>query len=126
MFAGGLALRLLRFFTLLENMIIDHAHYLAEFLWVGGNLAWAAGELWTSEDDPIDLTLKPSVASARFFSSWLLVAAYLPLVVLCVTLMNLTQAVYLSTETRFCFRSNMSAQACPFTGGLESPKCVSP
>jgi hypothetical protein len=32
-------------------MIIDHAHYWAQFAWVIGNLVWATGEIFLKHTD---------------------------------------------------------------------------
>ena len=64
---------------------MNHAHYVALFLWVLANLVWAAGELWDPNvDDPIYLLdAKPeALRTARWYSSWILVVAYLPIVVM--------------------------------------------
>lgn len=66
-------------------MVIDHAHYTALFLWVFANLVWAAGELWDPNvDDPIPvLDASPlALRTARWYSSWILVFAYVPIVVM--------------------------------------------
>lgn len=72
---------------------------------VGGNLAWAAGELFTDEDDPIPLTnphrSDHAAASARFYSSWLLVAAYVPLLVLYVAWGYLTASGQIEGKVTF-------------------------
>ena len=67
-----------------ENMIIDHVHYISQLLWVGGNLAWAAGELFTDDDDPLSLWHggHREINSARFWSSWLLLASFFPIILL--------------------------------------------
>jgi hypothetical protein len=37
-------------------MIVDHAHYVAQFLWVLANLTWAAGEIFDpAYDKPFPL-----------------------------------------------------------------------
>jgi len=66
-----------------KDLVIDHAHYFALFLWVFANLVWAAGELWDPNvDDPIPVLDASPLAyrTARWYSSWILVFAYAPIV----------------------------------------------
>ena len=64
-------------------MIVDHLHYVAQFMWVGGNLAWSAGELFTDEDEVMPLRgSRKAVVTARFYSSWILILSLAPIVVL--------------------------------------------
>ena len=67
-------------------MIIDHAHYSAQFLWVMGNWTWALGEIYYSNRDkphPLwEVISDEATKTCRFYSSWILVAAYIPIMVL--------------------------------------------
>ena len=68
-----------------QNMIIDHAHYVAQFFWVVGNSIWAIGEIWYSNRDypfPLGEFSTESVHTCRFYSSWTLLFAYAPILVL--------------------------------------------
>ena len=70
-----------------RRMMIDHAHYVAQFLWVLSNATWACGELFLSlrYDDPTELigwNDSYSRRSARWYASWILVGAFVPLVAL--------------------------------------------
>jgi len=69
-----------------KRLMIDHAHYCAQFLWVFSNLIWAYGELFMAEsrDLPIDFWTFSTDAkkSARWYSTWVLLAAFVPLVVM--------------------------------------------
>ena len=63
--------------------LIDHAHYVAVFLWVMGNFTWALGELFYPEYDaafPLGGSSDSSyLLTARWWSSWIMVSSYLPL-----------------------------------------------
>ena len=67
-------------------MIIDHAHYCAQFLWVMGNWTWALGEIYYSNRDkphPLwEINSDEATKTCRFYSSWILVIAYIPIMVL--------------------------------------------
>ena len=68
-----------------EGMIVDHAHYIAQGMWVLGNMAWAIGELFTSaSDDPLSLWRgsRAAVDNARWYSSWILLCSYVPILAL--------------------------------------------
>jgi len=68
-----------------DNMIIDHAHYCAQLIWVIGNGTWALGELfWTNDDDPEDIfgPARRGGGNARFFASWFLLLSYVPILIL--------------------------------------------
>lgn len=61
---------------------VDHLHYVVQLLWVGANLVWAWGEIYGNEDfdDPSNLFPHDayySVRSARWYSGWILVLAFL-------------------------------------------------
>eukprot|EP01038_Epipyxis_sp_PR26KG_P014646 gene14646-19677_t len=69
-----------------KNLIVEHAHYFAQFVWVIGNLLWALGEIYYPRyDDPYSLE---SISNAtarktfRWYSSWVLASAYIPLVIM--------------------------------------------
>jgi hypothetical protein len=69
------------FFT--DYMIVDHAHYVAQFMWVIANLVWAAGEIYDPDyDQPFPLydSNPTSRRTMRWASAWILVCAYIPLV----------------------------------------------
>lgn len=61
-----------------QRLLIDHAHYCAQFLWVSSNLIWAYGELFLPEvrDDVIDFWEYSVDArkSARWYATWALLS----------------------------------------------------
>ena len=68
-----------------KPLLIDHAHYSAQFVWVIANAIWAGGELFTPDYDfpfPLVTTSSEARQTARWYSSWTLVAAFVPLVVM--------------------------------------------
>ena len=57
---------------------VDHAHYVAQALWVLANLLWAFSELYYGEEDPTPLfpaDLAAAAAQPRWWCGWILVAA---------------------------------------------------
>lgn len=70
-----------------KRMMIDCAHYTAQLLWVFGNAAWAYGELFVLmyDDDVVYdfwiFTLH-SQRQPRWIASWLLLLAFVPIVML--------------------------------------------
>lgn len=68
-----------------HRLIVDHFHYIAQFLWFLGNFVWAFGELFDpAHDYPYALFATDPEArrTFRWWSSWCLIAAYVPIVVL--------------------------------------------
>ena len=68
-----------------KNTIIDLAHYAAGLLWVLGNAVWALGEFFSDSDEPFklwDFTSSEARTTARWYSSWILIGAFLPVLVL--------------------------------------------
>ena len=68
-----------------DNMIIDHVHYISMLMWVIGNMMWALGELfYASDDDPEQLLRgsRPENKNCRWWASWCLIWSFLPLLVL--------------------------------------------
>ena len=54
-------------------MLIEHAHYLAQFMWVVGNAVWAMGELFDpAYDQPFQLWSRYSYWESM--SLWLIFA----------------------------------------------------
>jgi hypothetical protein len=71
--------------TYSKNYIIDFAHYSAQLLWVFGNAAWSAGELFNAAyDEPIPVTNASydSVRTGRWWACILLLLAYVPILCL--------------------------------------------
>jgi hypothetical protein len=33
-----------------QKMMVDTVHYLAQLIWVGGNMAWALGNIYVNRD----------------------------------------------------------------------------
>ena len=64
----------------LQGGLVNHVHYIMQFLWVMANLVWAYGELFLPgvEDNPMPLFPITSQAlhSMRWLSSWILVVAF--------------------------------------------------
>ena len=74
------------FSRIAQGGLVNHIHYLMQFLWVMANLVWAYGELFfpVVYDDPMPLfpvTLQ-DLHSMRWLSSWILVVAFVLGVVL--------------------------------------------
>ena len=63
-----------------QGGLVNHVHYIMQFLWVLANLVWAYGELFLPivYDDPMPLFPITSQAlhSMRWLSGWLLVVAF--------------------------------------------------
>jgi hypothetical protein len=87
-----------------KRLMIDHAHYCAQFLWVFSNLIWAYGELFLPEvrDGAIDFWTVTSDAkkSARWFSTWVLLSGVC-VCTLC-TCMYLSGCVWSKEEVVLC------------------------
>lgn len=68
------------------EMIIDHSHFIAIFLWVLANIVWASGEFYLKLDDPYplfpDLSSTDAFITSRWWASWLLICALVPVVAL--------------------------------------------
>ena len=65
--------------------LIENAHYFAQFFWVLANVVWAFGEIFHPESDsplPMLSFNAETYHSYRWFSSWLLVVALLPVVIM--------------------------------------------
>lgn len=77
-----------------KRLVIDHAHYFAQFLWVVANAVWAGGEFWftPNNDEPIPISRFTSEArhTSRWYSGWVVLAAYLPLLLLYVNWLYFT------------------------------------
>lgn len=69
-----------------KRLVIDHAHYFAQFMWVLANAVWAGGEflITPNHDDPVPLGRFSSEArhTSRWYSSWVVIGSYIPLVAL--------------------------------------------
>lgn len=69
-----------------KHMMIDHAHYSAQFLWVFANAVWAGGEFWITPNHDSAIPLSRFSAEARhtsrWYSGWVVSAAYIPLAAL--------------------------------------------
>jgi hypothetical protein len=72
-----------------NKMTIDMAHYIAQLIWVLGNMLWAMGEVTAITGETDDGTayfifsLSPEAArQCRWYSAWLLFAAYVPIAML--------------------------------------------
>ncbi len=63
----------------LQGGLVNHVHYIMQFMWVVANLVWAYGELFlpAKYDDPVSLFPVTSAAfhSMRWLSGWILVVA---------------------------------------------------
>ena len=69
-----------------RRLMIDHAHYFAQFMWVLANAVWAGGEFWFTphHDSAIPFSRFSSEArrTSRWYSSWVVLGAYIPLLAL--------------------------------------------
>lgn len=71
-----------------KKMTIDVAHYVAQLMWVLGNMVWAMGELFDingeADDDEtffiFNVHSSQAARQCRWWSSWTLFAAYIPIV----------------------------------------------
>ncbi len=63
-----------------QGGLVNHIHYLMQFLWVMANLVWAYGEMFfpVVYDDPLPIfpVTEQALYSMRWFSSWILVVAF--------------------------------------------------
>jgi hypothetical protein len=68
-----------------RRYIVDFAHYTAQLIWVLANAAWSYGELFNMNYDspiPVDSPSSDSVRTGRWWASILLLAAFIPIVLL--------------------------------------------
>lgn len=69
-----------------KNMVIDHAHYISQLLWVSANATWGAGEFWFSKNHDSALSMtswnRDIRLTFRWYSAWVVVSAYVPLIIL--------------------------------------------
>lgn len=69
-----------------KRMVIDHAHYLAQFLWVFANAVWAFGELVLTPDNdqPVSMfkVTDEALITSRWYSSWVVLASFVPIALL--------------------------------------------
>jgi hypothetical protein len=69
-----------------KNMVIDHAHYVSQLLWVSANATWGAGEFWFSKNHDSALAMtswnRDIRLTFRWYSAWVVVSAYVPLIIL--------------------------------------------
>lgn len=66
-----------------NKIIVDMAHYMAQFLWVTANIVWAYGELFVvKETDQSQYLFHPNSYSFRWYSSVILCLAWIPLIIL--------------------------------------------
>lgn len=78
----GIHFIILTFFV--KTSFVDHLHYYSQFMWLLANFVWAFGEIFKPfgvHDDAIPFTTfnADSYSTMRWWCSWLLVAALLPL-----------------------------------------------
>eukprot|EP01041_Mallomonas_annulata_P000343 gene343-612_t len=76
-----------------KTLMIERAHYTAQFTWVVGNMVWALGEFYfASYDEPLSLGTRNYDArkTPRWWSSWILFMAYVPIVILYLVWIPLT------------------------------------
>ena len=106
-------------------MIIDHAHYCAQFLWVMGNWTWALGEIYYSNRDkphPLwEINSIEATKTCRFYSSWILVIAYIPIMVLYCIWLPLTclgRLEHIEAEREFFALVNRGASPDRFSSFL--------
>ncbi|RYY85600.1 hypothetical protein EON63_07225 [archaeon] len=70
-------------------MMEDCVHYIAQLLWVVGNMMWAIGNVFVNNQDDNDDAAyyifdmsEAARARMRYFASWMLFVAYWPLIIL--------------------------------------------
>jgi hypothetical protein len=65
------------------TMMIDCTHYIATLMWVTGNAIWAFGEIFfpdiSDETQPIFTSSSVTRNDFRWWASWALFAAYIPI-----------------------------------------------
>jgi hypothetical protein len=69
-----------------KHALIDHCHYLTQLIWICYTTTWAAGEFYVTpnNDEALDL-LKwnhETRNTARWYASWVLICAFIPITVL--------------------------------------------
>ena len=93
-----------------KRLMIDHCYYISQLLWVLANITWAYGELYLPEelDEPRSPWVydKYTKASMRWYSCWLLIFAYLPLVFLLCCWLPLMVWAYQSKDGRGVYISS--------------------
>ena len=68
-----------------KHLLVDHAHYCAMFIWVTANAVWAGGELFNPDFDypfPLDTVDPEATITPRWYSAWLLVATFVPILIM--------------------------------------------
>ncbi len=79
-----------------KKMAIDCMHYIAQLMWVFGNLIWAVCELFelgSIDDAHVDFIFDIDTASVyqgRWYASWMLLCAYIPIIGLYMVWLPLT------------------------------------
>ena len=67
-----------------KHLMVDHAHNLAILFWVMANALWAGGEIFDPDVDnayPLGSASDVAHETLRWYSSWFLVAAWVPIAV---------------------------------------------
>eukprot|EP01038_Epipyxis_sp_PR26KG_P016153 gene16153-21956_t len=70
-----------------KRMAIDTAHYIAQLIWVLGNFTWALGNIFVNRDGDdnafeIFHMSRAAAEHCRWYASWVLLFAYLPILCL--------------------------------------------
>jgi len=81
--------------------MIERAHYLAQLLWVSGNMVWALGEFYfASYDEAFSMGERNYEArrTPRWWASWVLCCAYVPIFLLYVLWIPLTMTGRISQD----------------------------
>jgi hypothetical protein len=82
-----------------KDLMIDCSYYMSVMIWVIANAIWAFGELFFEEVDdtshPIWEVNAHTVRTFRWWAAWVLIAAYIPLIVLHLIWIPLTWYGYL-------------------------------
>mmetsp|Transcript_10844 Transcript_10844/g.16510 ORF Transcript_10844/g.16510 Transcript_10844/m.16510 type:complete len:410 (+) Transcript_10844:194-1423(+) len=96
--------------------LIDHSHYCAQFLWVIANAVWAFGEfiLTPDHDEPIEIEKfnREARLTSRWYSSWAVTFAFVPLVVLYFVWIPATLMGWIETPADVC-RLSMTVSGLP-------------
>lgn len=76
-------------------MMEDCVHYLAQLMWVVGNMMWALGNIFVNYNDDDNATglffvTPAATVHMRWFASWVLFAAYWPIIILYIVWIPMT------------------------------------
>lgn len=96
-----------------KRLVIDHAHYLAQIFWVLSNAVWAGVELFYPDNIPLDRTVdllqftSDAWHSGRWYASWVLVVACVPLLCLYIVWLGGTAAGRIDVPHELSLRNRL-------------------